>query len=462
MSSRGASRRCSATFSVSVALGQLRGVRVYVTGFVARPGAYTREQPVHGDAGAASCRRPGRCGQLSQHRACAAATSRAVTLDLYDMLLRGDARSDRLLQADDVIHVGPVGPLVGLIGSVNKPGRVRAEAGRHSSRRARDGRRLQRRADTTRLSVERLDDARRVRGSPCSSCRNRPASACAAATCCAPSARCRCALPQQRQNKRVRVEGEVLRPGEYVLPPETTIDDALRAAGGLTAAAYVYGTEFTRESVRSSSSRTTIARCATSRPTWRAPTPRSASPAPTTPPRRQRAAAGHQRVLVERLRTHPPDRAHRAADRTRRAPRCPPLALEDGDRCTCRPAHVGGRVRQRLQRRQLPACVKPLAATIICGWPAARRAAPTPQPVRDPRQWHRGQQAQEPAGSAAAMRTSTGFPRRARRHHLRARGPGQDHVRAGRQGLDADPVPVRSWRRRHSATAGLTCRQAPK
>jgi protein involved in polysaccharide export with SLBB domain len=58
------------------------------------------------------------------------------------------------------------------------------------------------------------------------------------------------ALPVQRQNKRVRIEGEVVRPGDYVLPPSSNISDALAAAGGMTAAAFPYGTEFTRESVR--------------------------------------------------------------------------------------------------------------------------------------------------------------------------------------------------------------------
>jgi protein involved in polysaccharide export with SLBB domain len=58
--------------------------------------------------------------------------------------------------------------------------------------------------------------------------------------------------PIERQNKRVVIEGEVLRPGEYVLPPASSIADAVRAAGGLTAAAFVFGTEFTRESVRKS------------------------------------------------------------------------------------------------------------------------------------------------------------------------------------------------------------------
>jgi protein involved in polysaccharide export with SLBB domain len=48
----------------------------------------------------------------------------------------------------------------------------------------------------------------------------------------------------------VRVEGEVLHPGDYILPPGSRISDALRAAGGMTDAAYPFGTEFTRESVR--------------------------------------------------------------------------------------------------------------------------------------------------------------------------------------------------------------------
>jgi protein involved in polysaccharide export with SLBB domain len=61
--------------------------------------------------------------------------------------------------------------------------------------------------------------------------------------------------PLLRQNTRVRVEGEVLRPGEYVLPPASTLADALRAAGGTTRGAYFYATELTRESVRETQQR---------------------------------------------------------------------------------------------------------------------------------------------------------------------------------------------------------------
>jgi protein involved in polysaccharide export with SLBB domain len=46
------------------------------------------------------------------------------------------------------------------------------------------------------------------------------------------------------------VEGEVQRPGEYVLPAGSSITDALRAAGGLSPSAYVFGTQFIRQSVQ--------------------------------------------------------------------------------------------------------------------------------------------------------------------------------------------------------------------
>jgi protein involved in polysaccharide export with SLBB domain len=42
----------------------------------------------------------------------------------------------------------------------------------------------------------------------------------------------------------------VVKPGDYILPAGSTVADALAAAGGTTAAAYLYATEFTRESVR--------------------------------------------------------------------------------------------------------------------------------------------------------------------------------------------------------------------
>lgn len=57
-------------------------------------------------------------------------------------------------------------------------------------------------------------------------------------------------LPQDRQTRLVRVEGEVAAPGVYQAAPGETLPQLLKRIGGLTPQAYVFGTEFHRESVR--------------------------------------------------------------------------------------------------------------------------------------------------------------------------------------------------------------------
>lgn len=57
-------------------------------------------------------------------------------------------------------------------------------------------------------------------------------------------------LPQSRQTRLVRVEGEVAAPGVYPALPGETLPQLLQRIGGLTPNAYLFGTELTRESVR--------------------------------------------------------------------------------------------------------------------------------------------------------------------------------------------------------------------
>ena len=57
-------------------------------------------------------------------------------------------------------------------------------------------------------------------------------------------------LPQDRQTRLVRVEGEVAAPGIYQAAPGETLPQLLRRIGGLTPQAYLFGAELNRESVR--------------------------------------------------------------------------------------------------------------------------------------------------------------------------------------------------------------------
>ena len=57
-------------------------------------------------------------------------------------------------------------------------------------------------------------------------------------------------VPQMRQSRLVRVEGEVAVPGVYQTQPGETLPKFLKRIGGLTPQAYVFGTELNRESVK--------------------------------------------------------------------------------------------------------------------------------------------------------------------------------------------------------------------
>jgi len=235
-------------FELSVSLGQLRGVRVFVTGFVTNPGSYnvtslsTISQALLKAGGPSPA---GSFRQITLRRQGQA----PQPFDLYDLLVKGERRSDTVLQPDDVIHVGAVGTQVALIGSVNQQAIFEMRAGETVRDVVQFAGGLSPVADGRRLTLERLEDRDRLRvvelPLPDSETRAlaqgdvlRAISAVAAAG------------SQLVQNKRVRVEGEVGKPGTYVLPPGSSLDDALKAAGGLTSAAYIFGTELQRESVR--------------------------------------------------------------------------------------------------------------------------------------------------------------------------------------------------------------------
>ena len=235
-------------FQLSVTLGQLRGLRVYVTGFVNKPGAVTMSSlstlaqalmRAGGPAAAGSYRNI----QLRRGRASIS------NFDLYDLLLRGDRSADQLLQADDVIHVGPIGPQIAVIGAVNRPAIFEIKASETIDDVLLMAGGFNAVADNRRLALERLDNSAANRLTQL----DLPASKgmlLASGDLLRAFNAAEVVWPIGQKNKRVRVEGEVAKPGEYVLAPDSTLADALRAAGGITKGAYLYATEFTRESVR--------------------------------------------------------------------------------------------------------------------------------------------------------------------------------------------------------------------
>ena len=235
-------------FELAVSLGQLRGIRVFVTGFATQPGSYTVSSlstvltvllRAGGPAAAGSFRAVElrRAGKLVSN------------FDLYDLLVKGDRSLDPVVQAGDVVHVGPVGVQVGVIGSVNKPAVIELKPREAVADALRYAGGFSAVADRTRLAVERLQERQAARVAQLDLPRDLTQTLDHGDVLRAFSA-VDITLPTQRQSKRVRIEGEVMRPAEYVLAEGSSLRDVLRLAGGTTAAAYVYATEFSRVSVQ--------------------------------------------------------------------------------------------------------------------------------------------------------------------------------------------------------------------
>lgn len=235
-------------YQISVTLGQLRGVRVFVTGFVLKPGAYTVSALSTVVSALMRSGGPSAAGSFRQIELRRGGTL-VARYDLYDLLLKGDRATDRLVQNGDVVHVGPVGTQVGVVGSVNRPVVAELLPGEGVAHALAMAGGLSAVAERSRLAIERLEErnGQRVAELRLPADANAPLSQ---GDVLRAFSATEAALSTLRQNKRVRVDGEVQRPGEYVLPPDSTLQDALRAAGGLAPNAFVYGVQFTRESVR--------------------------------------------------------------------------------------------------------------------------------------------------------------------------------------------------------------------
>ncbi len=104
----------------SVTLGRLRSIRVFVLGDAERPGSYivsglsTLTNALFTSGGV---KRIGSLRDIQLKRKGKTVSS----MDLYDLLLRGDNSADARLQSGDVIFIPPIGRTAGIAGRVRRP-----------------------------------------------------------------------------------------------------------------------------------------------------------------------------------------------------------------------------------------------------------------------------------------------------------------------------------------------------
>lgn len=235
-------------FKLSVAIAQLHGITVYVTGYAVQPGAYTLSSLstlVNAVMASGGPNAGGSFRTIQLRRGDELVTE----FDLYDLLLRGDKTRDVTLQNQDVIYIAPAGPQAAITGSVNqqaiyeaKPGETLGDllgyAGGFSSL-----------SDQSRMFVQRLSNLDKTGWQQVDLASALPLPIergdILRITSVADFAR-----PLERQAIVVKLEGEVDHPGRYYLKPGSTVGDLLAQAGGLTPRAFVFGSELDRVSVR--------------------------------------------------------------------------------------------------------------------------------------------------------------------------------------------------------------------
>jgi polysaccharide export outer membrane protein len=105
---------------VSVTMGDLRSIRVFVLGEAEKPGSYTvsgLSTMTNALFVSGGVKKIGSLRNIQLKR-----NGRLITtLDLYDLLLHGDTSGDRQLMPGDVIFIPPIGPVVSVDGAVRRP-----------------------------------------------------------------------------------------------------------------------------------------------------------------------------------------------------------------------------------------------------------------------------------------------------------------------------------------------------
>ncbi len=235
-------------FNVSVGVRSLRGIRVYVTGLANNPGAFSMNSlstMVNAVFQAGGPSAGGSFRSVKLYR-----NGREVAdFDLYSLLREGGRVNDAVLQNEDVLFIPPAGEQIAVVGSVQqeaiyelKPGETMADA----LRLAGGPNAL---ADPDRLILYRTDEEA-VRGAQEIRAPQFAQNSPRGGDILHVLSRGSLVQPVARQSVMVRIEGEVNRPGDYNVAPNTPVTELLNLAGGPTERAFLYGTRLERHSVR--------------------------------------------------------------------------------------------------------------------------------------------------------------------------------------------------------------------
>lgn len=246
--------RIYTNFELTASIAQTRSVQIYILGHAQRPGTYTLSAMssllnalfVSGGPSATGTMRD---IQLKRGNA------PPVSIDLYDMLLYGDKSMDRSLQDGDVIYIPEVGPLVALLGNVKNPAIFELNKKTSLSEIVNWAGGFESAADLKHVIVEKsvenryqtIAELQADKASIAKELSNIIVTPTDIIRVFVPGT-----IPFQVKVARefVLVDGAVKQPGVFQIEKDETLKALVARAGGVNEKGLVYGTVFTRESVR--------------------------------------------------------------------------------------------------------------------------------------------------------------------------------------------------------------------
>ena len=219
-------------------------------------------------------------------------------------------------------------------------------------------------------------------------------------------------VPIAQQTKLVRLDGEFVHAGVYTVQPGETLRHLVERAGGLTPDAYLYGSEFTRESTRAvQQARIDEYVQSLSMGIQRSNLALAASPASSAQDLASGAAAqsSEQDLLasLRQIRATGPHRAAHLQPDSSGVDSLPEIAMEDGDRFVVPPVpatvNVVGAV---YDQNSFLLCAGDRGGRITCSWPAAQPGCRPEACVYHPRRRRGGEPRQEQWDRGGASSTT--------------------------------------------------------
>ena len=109
-----------ANFNISISMGRLRTIRVFVFGAVKVPGTYYLNPQATVLHALYAAYGPTKVGTLRRIKLLHSDKTEEV-MDLYEILIKGNSKEDLSLKANDTVLVPPIGDTVGIAGRVKRP-----------------------------------------------------------------------------------------------------------------------------------------------------------------------------------------------------------------------------------------------------------------------------------------------------------------------------------------------------